>query len=87
MFLILLRNVRGMTMSDVNDKTMMYLGILWAYLGGNHYHMEFLIFLWTLFFLVLYLYVIHSPTEHYRWLEIYGFLAGIVSHNKIGIYS
>jgi len=86
MFLVLLRCIKAMTMS-ANTETMMYWGIPWVYLGGNLYHIEFTFFLWTVNYLVLYLYVIRSPTEHYKWLEIYGFLTGIVSHEAIGIYS
>jgi len=87
MFLLLIRVVRGLTFSYVDTRIFIYYGIPWHYLGGNHYHIEIMFLLWTLNYLVLYLYVIHSPTEHYKWLEIYEFLAGIIPRQRIGSYS
>jgi len=85
MFLMLIRTMRAVTLEvDVDDTILMYFGSPWHYLNGNFTHMEAMFLLWTLNFLVSYLYVIHSPNKHYEWLEIYGFLAGIIPHKRIG---
>jgi len=87
MFLILIRPMITLTVGDADKRLLMYYGYLWHYLGANRVHSEVIIFLWTLNFLALYLFVIHSPNKHYKWLGIYGFLAVIIPHRRIGIYS
>jgi len=84
MFVLLIRIMRGLAFTSVDNQIFMYYGITWHYMGGNHFHIEIMVFLWTLNFLASSLSFIHSPTEYYKWLEIYGFLAGIIPHKKIG---
>jgi len=87
MFFMLIRTITALTLEvdvEVDDTPLIYIGSPWHYLSGNSFHMEVMFLLWTFNFLVLYLYVIHSPNEYYNWLEIYGFLAGIIPHQKIG---
>jgi len=87
MFSMQIRTIRALTSDvEVDDTILMYFGSTWHYLNGNIFHMETMFFLWTINFLVLHLYVIHSPTEQYNWLEIYAFLAGIIPHKRIGNY-
>jgi hypothetical protein len=86
-FLMLIRTIKVLTLEvDIgqDDTLLMYFGSPWHHLSGNFSHMETMFFLWSLNFVALYLYVIHSPDEHYKWLEIYAFLAGIIPHQSIG---
>jgi hypothetical protein len=46
--------------------------------------MEVMFLLWTTNFIAFSLYVIHSPDKHYKWLELFAFLNGIIPHKRIG---
>jgi len=88
MFFMLFRVMSALTLkvdAEVDDTLLIYYGSPWHHMSGNFTHMETMFLLWTLNFLTLYLYVVHSPDKHYEWLEIYGFLAGIIPHKRIGI--
>jgi hypothetical protein len=86
MCLLLVRTFISITISDDNYTLLMYIGRPWHLLGANFLHNEILFLLWTLDFVCVYAFVIKSPTEHYKWIEIYAFLKGILSHEKIGKY-
>jgi len=86
MFVILFRTTRILTSSSPDKRFLIFYGSLWHYMGGNRVHSEIMVFLWTLNFFVIYLFVIHCPNKHYKWLEIYVFLAQIIPHKRIGIY-
>jgi hypothetical protein len=40
--------------------------------------------LWTTNIIAFNLYVINSPDKHYKWLELFAFLNGIIPHKRIG---
>ena len=85
MSFILIRVIRALTMSNVNNTILMYYGSPWHLLSANAMHIEVMFLLWTLNYLALYLNVIHSPNDYYNWLDIFGFLAGIIPYKRIGI--
>jgi hypothetical protein len=86
MSVLLLRTVKSITISDNDYTLLMYIGRPWHYLGANYLHNDGLFILWTLNFICLYVFVIQSPTNQYRWIEIYAFLNGILPHQQIGKY-
>jgi hypothetical protein len=88
MFLLLLRTIISVTIiSDEDYILLIYMGRFWHYLSANYIHNEVLFILWTLNFICVYVFVINSPTKHYKWIEIYAFLKGILPHQQIGKYS
>ena len=86
MSLMFIRIIRALTFTKVNDTILMYYGSSWHYMSANSDHVEFMFLLWSLNYLSLYFYVIHNPNDYYNWLNIYGFLGGIIPHKRIGIY-
>jgi hypothetical protein len=87
MCLLLLRLLYSVTISDDNYTVLMFIGRVWYYLGANYIHNEVLFILWTLNSICVYVFVIKNPTKHYKWIEVYGFLKGILPHQRIGKYS
>jgi hypothetical protein len=83
---LLLRNIISVFISDGNYTVLMFIGRIWHYLGANYIHNEVLFILWSLNFICVYVFVIQSPTKQYKWIEIYAFLNGILSHQQIGKY-
>jgi len=84
MFLTLIRVIKALTIDDLNDRIFMYFGSTWHYLSANYIHIEVTFLLWTTYFLILHIYVIDSPDQSYKWLEVYGFLTGIIHYKRIG---
>jgi hypothetical protein len=84
MFLISIRCIISLFTSDGNEELLMYLGRPWHYMGGNYVHLEVIFLMWTINCLTSNLYVIHSPDKHYKWLELFAFLNGIIPHKRIG---
>ncbi len=85
MIAIVVRISKVMTVTDTKERILAYLGSAWNYLGGNHSHFETLFLLWTINCIAFNLFVIRSKRRHYKWLEIFKFLAGIISYKDIGI--
>ncbi len=83
-FLFFIRCIISLLTSDENEKSLMYLGRPWHYIGGNCVHIEAIFLLWSTNIIAFYLYVIHSPDKHYKWLELFAFLNGIIPHKRIG---
>ncbi len=75
-----------MSTTDENEELLMYLGRFWHIIQANYLHMEVMFFIWTTSTMASYLYVIHSPDKHYKWLELFAFLYGIIPHKRTGDY-
>jgi hypothetical protein len=86
MFLMCIRCIISLSTSDGNEEFLMYLGRPWHYVEGNYVHFEVFFLMWTINCMTSYLYVIHSPDKHYKWLELFAFLNGIILHKRIGKY-
>lgn len=84
LFLILLRTFKSITVSDEDFTLLMRIGRPWHLLGTNYIHNEVMIIIWTLFSISVYIFVINSPINHYKWIEIYAFLNGVLTHQQIG---
>jgi hypothetical protein len=66
----------------------MYLGRPWHYWEVNYVHIEIMFLLWTTNWMTFNVFVIHSPEKHYKWLELFAFLNGLIPHIRIGkLYS
>jgi hypothetical protein len=81
---LLLRNIICIFISDGNYTVHMFIGRVWHLLGANYIQNEVLCLLWNLNLICVYVFVIQSPTNQYKWIEIYAFLNGILSHQQIG---
>ena len=84
MFLMYIRIIISLSTSDGNNELLMYLGRPWHYMEGNYVHIEVMFLLWTTNIIAFYLYVVHSPDKHYKWLELFAFLNGIIPHKRTG---
>jgi len=84
MSLMLIRILISIQLSD-DDYTLVYIGRTWHYIGVNHLQFEVPLLFWTLLFIGVYGFVIRSPTQHYKWLEIFEFLNGNKLYEQIGI--
>jgi hypothetical protein len=62
----------------------MYLGRQWHYMEANYVHVKVMFLLWTTNIIAFNLQFIHSSDKHYKWLELFAFLNGIIAHKKIG---
>ncbi len=82
--LICIRCIISLSTSDENEEFLMYLGRFWHYVGGNYVHLEVMFLMWATNCMTSYLYVIHSPNKHYKWLELFAFLNGIIPHKRTG---
>jgi hypothetical protein len=85
MILIGVRIMKMIRIDDQNNRLLVYFGSPWHYLGGNHFHVEALMALWASYAIAFHLFLNNSQNKHFEWLEIFEFLAGIISYNKIGI--
>jgi hypothetical protein len=85
MIAIVVRILKIITITDMKDRTLVYLGSPWNYLGGNNSYIENILLLWTVYSIAFNLFVICSKRKHFKWLEIFEFLAGIISYKDIGI--
>jgi len=85
MIAIVVRILKIMTITDLKDRILVYLCSPWNYLGGNNSYIETIFLLWTINFIAFNLFVIRSKRKHYEWLEIFEFLAGIISYKDIGM--
>jgi hypothetical protein len=85
MIAIVVRSLKILKITDLKDRILVYLGSPWSYLGGNNSYIETIFLLWTINFIAINLFVIYSKRKLYKWLEIFEFLAGIISHKDIGI--
>jgi hypothetical protein len=86
MCLLLVRTFISITISDGDYTLLMYIGRPWHLVGAYYAHNEILFLLWTLNFICVYVFVIKSPTKHYKWIETFAFLNGILPHQQIGNY-
>jgi hypothetical protein len=84
MFLMYIRIIISLSKNDENEELLMYLGRQWHRMEANYVHIEVMFLLWTTNIIAFYLYVIHSPDKHYKWLELFAFLNGIIPHKRIG---
>jgi hypothetical protein len=85
MIAIVVRILKIMTITDLKDRILVYLCSPWNYLGGNNSYIETIFLLWTINFIAFKLFVIYRKRKHYKWLEIFEFLAGIISYKEIGM--
>ncbi len=83
---LLLRLLYSVTISDDNYTVLMFIGRVWHLLGANYKQNEVLFILWNVNLICVYVFVIQSPTKQYKWIEVYAFLNGILSHQQIGKY-
>jgi len=84
MSMCLIRSIKLIIITDNNNKLLIYFGSPFQYLGGNRFHNEFLLILWDINFILTHIFVIHSKTKQYKWLEIFAFLSGFLPFAKIG---
>jgi hypothetical protein len=84
MFLMYIRIIISLSTSDDNNDVLMYLGRPWHYWEVNYVHIEIMFLLWTTYWMTFNVFVIHSPDKHYKWLELFAFLNGIIPHKRIG---
>jgi hypothetical protein len=85
MIAIMVRILKVITITDMKDRILIYLGSPWSYLGGNNSYIETILLMWTINYMAFNLFIIHSKRKHYKWLEIFEFLAGIIPYKDIGI--
>jgi hypothetical protein len=85
MISIVVRILKILTITDIKDRILVYLCSPWNYLGGNNSYIETIFLLWTIDFIAFNLFVIYCKRKHYKWLEIFEFLAGIISYKDIGM--
>jgi hypothetical protein len=85
MIAIVVRILKILTITDVNDRILVYLGSAWNYLGGNNSYIETVFLLWTINCIAFNLFVIRSKRKNYKWLKPFEFLAGIISYKDIGM--
>jgi hypothetical protein len=85
MIAIVVRSLKILKITDLKDRILVYLGSPWSYLGGNNSYIETIFLLWTINFIAINLFVIYSKRKLYKWLEIFEFLAGIISYKDIGM--
>ncbi len=81
---LVIRTLKIIPITDLKDRILVYLGSPWNYLGENNSYIETLLLLWTIYFIAFDLFVIYSKRKHYKWLEIFEFLAGIIPYKDIG---
>lgn len=81
---IVVKILKIMTITDMKDRILIYLGSACNYLGGNNSYIETMFLLWTIDCIAFNLFVIRSKRKHYKWLEIFKFLAGIIPYKDIG---
>jgi hypothetical protein len=86
MSLLLVRTLKSVTINDGDYTLHMYIGRTWHYVGANYIHNEVLLTLWTLYSICVYAFVINSPTNHYKWIEIFAFLKDFLPLQQIGKY-
>ncbi len=86
MFLICIRCIISLSTNDGNEELLMYLGRPWHYVEGNYVHFEILFLFISTKCMTSYLFVTHSHEKHYKWLELFAFLNGIIPHKRIGKY-
>jgi hypothetical protein len=86
MCLLLVRTLKSVTINDGDYTLLMYIGRAWHYVGAYYIHNEVLFLLWTLYSICVYVFVINSPTNRYKWIEIFAFLKGFLPHQQIGKY-
>ncbi len=84
LMLNVLRIMKMIRIDDQNNRLLVYFGSPWHYLGGNHFYVETLAGFWTLNAIAFHLFLDYSRNKHFEWLEIFEFLVGIISYNKIG---
>jgi hypothetical protein len=84
LFLIYIRIIISLSTSDGNEELLMYLGRPWHLAAANYLHLEIMFLLWTINCIAIYLFVITSPDEHYKWLELFAFMFGIIPYKRIG---
>jgi hypothetical protein len=86
-FLILsvLRIIKMIRIDDQNNRLLIYFGSPWHYLGGTNLYVEIIMLLWALYAIAFHSFLNNSQNKHYEWLEIFEFLNGIISYEKIGI--
>jgi len=85
MTLSVLRIMKMIRIDDQNNRLLVYFGSPWHYLGGNNLYVETLLGFWALNTISFHLFLDYSRNKHFEWLEIFEFLAGIISYHKIGI--
>jgi hypothetical protein len=85
MILIGVRIMKMIRIDDQNNRLLVYFGSPWHYLGGNNLYVETLLGFWALNTISFHLFLDYSQNKQFGWLEIFEFLAGIISYNKIGI--
>jgi hypothetical protein len=83
-FILLIRIIISLSISDGNNEFLMYFGRFWHLMDLNYIHGEVLFLLWTINIIAIPLYIIHSPDKHYKWLQLFAFLFGIIPHKSIG---
>jgi hypothetical protein len=83
-FLMYIRTIISLSNNDENKELLMYLGRQWRYIEANYVHVEVMFLLWTINIIAFNLYVIHRPDNHYKWLELFAFLNGIIPYKRIG---
>jgi hypothetical protein len=86
MSLIVIRILKVINIESPDDRILVYLGSPWYYLGGHHSYNETVILLWTINYIAFYIIDMTSHRKQYKWLQIFAFLSGIISHQKIGKY-
>jgi hypothetical protein len=85
LMLFVLRIMKMIRIDEQNNKLLVYFGSPWHYLGANNFYFETLLGLWTLYAIAFYLFLNNSQNKHYEWFEIFEFLNGIISYDRIGI--
>ncbi len=85
MTLILVRVFLLLLFDISDDRLLLYLGSPWHHLGGNRTHGEILFLLWTINFIAIYLFVINSPSDQFKWIEVVAFLGKLLNREQIGI--
>jgi len=79
-----IRVIKMLTIVDDSDRLLIYFGSPFHFLGGNRFHNEFLFILWNINNILTHIFVIHSRTQQYEWLEIFAFLGGYTKFSNIG---
>jgi len=83
-FFFVIRYLIVIRIKDDENRLLVYFGSTLHLVGGNRFHCETLLLLWTLHPIAYYLFLLNMESKQYKWLEIFAFLGGITSYKKIG---
>jgi hypothetical protein len=83
--IFIIRISKVLTISQYDDRILIYLGSFAPLLGGPPKYYEFLILLWSLNFIGFYFFSLNCNRNQYPWLEVFRFLDSYKNCKIVGI--